>query len=61
MPYTGTLYVAEFKVNGIKFMTVCHAKECGMLLARVSTIQPLCLSGNGTFYTPFGIQQSASC
>ena len=26
-----------------------------MLLARFTTIVPLCLSGNRTFYTPFGI------
>ena len=26
---------------------------CGMLLARVTTIVPLCLPGNRTFYTHF--------
>jgi len=32
-----------------------------MLLARVTTIVPLCLPGNSTFHAPFGIHQSYSC
>ena len=51
----------DFRVNGFKFMAVYHAKGCWMLLARVTTISPLCLPGNGTFYALFGIHQSDSC
>jgi len=29
-----------------------------MLTAMVTTILPLCLTGNSTFYAPFGIHQS---
>jgi len=43
----------DFKVTGVKFMNVYWAKRRGMLLARVTTTVPLCLSGNRTFYTPF--------
>jgi hypothetical protein len=32
---------ADFKVIGIKFMTVYYVKGCGILLARVTTISPL--------------------
>jgi len=51
----------DCKVTGIKFMTVYHAKGCGMLLATVSTILLLCVPGNSTFYGPFDIHQSDSC
>jgi len=37
-----------------------HAKGCGMLVARVTTILQRCLPGNSTFYAPFGyINQTA--
>jgi len=51
----------DFKVTGIKFMTVYHTRGCGVLLARVTAIGPLCLPGNSVFYAPFGIHQSDSC
>ena len=40
---------------------VYRAKEGGLLLARVTTILPLYLHGNSTFYAPFNIHQSYSC
>jgi len=51
----------NFKVIGINFMTVYRAKGGGLLLARVTTILPLYLHGNSTFYAPFGMHQSYSC
>ena len=52
----------DFKVTCIYvYDCVYHAKGCGMLLARVTTLSLRCLPGNSTFYAPFGIHQSDSC
>jgi len=51
----------DFIVTGIKFDCVYYAKGCGMLLTSVTTILPLCLPGNSTFYVPFGTHQPDSC
>jgi len=51
-----------FKVTGIKFMAVFITRRNAVcFLAGFTTILPLCLPGNFTFYAPFGLQQSASC
>jgi hypothetical protein len=42
-------------------MTVYYVKGCGILLARVTTISPLWLPVNRTFYAPFSIHQTDSC
>jgi hypothetical protein len=49
-------------VAGIKFMTMfITLSDAACLLAWFTTTLPLYLPGNGTFYTPFGLQQLASC
>ena len=37
---------------------IYHSEGCEMLLARVTTISPLRLSGNNTFYAPCGIHRT---
>ena len=51
-----------FKITGVTFMTVfITRRDAACFLAWVKMILPLYLPVNGTFYSSFGLQQSASC
>ena len=52
----------DFKVTCFKFMTVFITRRDAacFLSARVTTILPLCLLWNSTFYAPFGMHQTAA-
>ena len=51
----------DFKVTCFKFMTVfITRRDAAFFLAIVTTILPLCLPGNSTFYAPFDISQQTA-